>query len=83
MPRYQEGSIRQIKRAEGMTWVLRYYTTRADGKRVRFLFNGCAYGATLLIRSVLLRKPSFFGLFLEAQSDGRNGRLGLKYDLPQ
>ena len=34
MPRYQEGSIRQIKRAEGMTWVLRYYTTRADGKRV-------------------------------------------------
>ena len=34
MPRYQEGSIRQIKRAEGMTWVLRYYATRADGKRV-------------------------------------------------
>jgi len=34
MPRYQEGSIRQVKRAEGMTWVLRYYTTRADGKRV-------------------------------------------------
>ena len=34
MPRYQEGSIRQIQRAEGMTWVLRYYTTRPDGKRV-------------------------------------------------
>src|SRR5215510_10407390 len=34
MPRYQEGSIRQIERADGMTWVLRYYTTRADGKRV-------------------------------------------------
>ena len=34
MPRYQEGSIRQIKRAAGMTWVLRYYATRSDGKRV-------------------------------------------------
>ena len=34
MPRYQEGSIRQIERADGMTWALRYYTTRADGKRV-------------------------------------------------
>ena len=37
MPRYQEGSIRQVKRAEGMTWVLRYYTTRADGKRVEHM----------------------------------------------
>lgn len=37
MPRYQEGSIRQIRRAEGMTWVLRYYTTRADGKRVEHM----------------------------------------------
>jgi hypothetical protein len=34
MPRYQQGSIRQIRRAEGMTWVLRYCKTRADGKRV-------------------------------------------------
>ena len=34
MSRYQEGSIRPIRRAEGMTWVLRYYKTRADGKRV-------------------------------------------------
>ena len=37
MPRYQEGSIRQIRRADGMTWVLRYYTTRADGKRVEHM----------------------------------------------
>ena len=37
MPRYQEGSIRQIKRADGMTRVLRYYTTRADGKRVEHI----------------------------------------------
>src|SRR5229473_1536087 len=37
MPRYQQGSIRQIKRADGMTWVLRYYTTRADGKRVEHM----------------------------------------------
>ena len=35
MPRYQQGSVfRQIRRAEGMTWILRYYKTRADGKRV-------------------------------------------------
>ena len=34
MPRYQQGSIRPIRRAEGMTWVLRYYKTRADGTRV-------------------------------------------------
>jgi len=34
MPRYQEGSIRQIECADGMTRVLRYYATRADGKRV-------------------------------------------------
>src|SRR6202034_3644125 len=37
MPRYQEGSIRQIRRADGMTWVLRYYTTRADGKGVEHI----------------------------------------------
>ncbi len=34
MPRYQIGSIRKEKRAEGLTWVLRYYATRSDGKRV-------------------------------------------------
>jgi hypothetical protein len=34
MPRYQVGSVRKEKRAEGLTWVLRYYATRADGKRV-------------------------------------------------
>ena len=34
MPRYQKGSIRQIKRADGMTWILRHYIRRADGKRV-------------------------------------------------
>src|SRR5207244_12866488 len=34
MPRYQVGSVRKIKRAEGLTWVLRYYATRSDGKRV-------------------------------------------------
>ena len=34
MPRYQQGSLRQEKRAEGLTWVLRYYATRHDGKRV-------------------------------------------------
>ena len=34
MPRYQIGSIRKEKRAEGLTWVLRYYVTRSDGKRV-------------------------------------------------
>lgn len=39
MPRYQEGSIRQIRRADGMTWVLRYYTTRADGKRVEHMIT--------------------------------------------
>src|SRR5438309_7714379 len=39
MPRYQQGSIRQIKRAEGMAWVLRYYTTRTDGKRVEHMVS--------------------------------------------
>ena len=34
MPRYQIGSVRKEKRAEGLTWVLRYYATRSDGKRV-------------------------------------------------
>jgi len=34
MPRYQIGSLRKIMRAEGPTWVLRYYATRSDGKRV-------------------------------------------------
>ena len=34
MPRYQIGSLRKIMRAEGLTWVLRYYATRSDGKRV-------------------------------------------------
>ena len=34
MPRYQVGSLRKIMRAEGLTWVLRYYATRSDGKRV-------------------------------------------------
>jgi Phage integrase family len=34
MPRYQIGSIRKEERAEGPTWVLRYYATRSDGKRV-------------------------------------------------
>jgi len=34
MPRYQLGSVRKEKRAEGLTWVLRYYATRSDGKRV-------------------------------------------------
>src|SRR5258708_39957056 len=34
MPRYQIGSIRKEKRTEGLTWVLRYYATRLDGKRV-------------------------------------------------
>lgn len=34
MPRYQAGSIRKQKRAGGLTWVLRYRVTRADGKRV-------------------------------------------------
>ena len=34
MPRYQIGSIRNEKRAEGLTWVVRYYATRSDGKRV-------------------------------------------------
>ena len=34
MPRYQIGSIRRRRRAEGLTWVLRYYATRSDGKRV-------------------------------------------------
>ena len=31
MPRYQIGSIRKGERAEGLTWVLRYYATRSDG----------------------------------------------------
>jgi integrase len=34
MPRYQNGSPRIEDRAGGLTWVLRYYATRADGKRV-------------------------------------------------
>ena len=34
MPRYQLGSLRKEMRAHGPTWVLRYYATRADGKRV-------------------------------------------------
>lgn len=34
MPRYQVGSLRKIMRTEGLTWVLRYYATRSDGKRV-------------------------------------------------
>jgi len=34
MPRYQSGSLRKESRADGQTWVLRYYVTRADGKRV-------------------------------------------------
>ena len=34
MPRYQIGSLRKIMRAEGLTWVLCYYATRSDGKRV-------------------------------------------------
>ena len=34
MPRYQIGSLRKIMRAEGPMWVLRYYATRSDGKRV-------------------------------------------------
>jgi integrase len=34
MPRYQLGSVRKENRADGLTWVLRYYATRSDGKRV-------------------------------------------------
>jgi integrase len=34
MPRYQLGSIRKENRTDGLTWVLRYYATRSDGKRV-------------------------------------------------
>lgn len=34
MPRYQLGSLRKEDRADGLTWVLRYYATRSDGKRV-------------------------------------------------
>ncbi len=34
MPRYQLGSIRKESRADGLMWVLRYYATRSDGKRV-------------------------------------------------
>jgi len=34
MPRYQIGSLRKIMRADDLTWVLRYYATRSDGKRV-------------------------------------------------
>jgi hypothetical protein len=33
--RFQKGSLKQVHRAEGKTWVLRYLTTRPqDGKRV-------------------------------------------------
>jgi len=34
MPRSQQGSPRIEDRADGLTWVLRYYATRSDGKRV-------------------------------------------------
>ena len=33
--RFQKGSLKQVQRAEGKTWVLRYLVTRPqDGKRV-------------------------------------------------
>lgn len=63
--------------------VLEGRQARHDGKRVRFALNGCVYGALLLARCLRLGKPSFFSLFLEAQADGRRGKLGLKYQLPQ
>ena len=31
---YQRGSIRQIKKRAGLTWIIRYRVTRPDGKRV-------------------------------------------------
>jgi integrase len=31
---YQRGSLKQVKRKEGATWVLRYRTNTADGRRV-------------------------------------------------
>lgn len=34
MARYQNGSVRTEQRAEGLTWVFRFYVTRYDGKRV-------------------------------------------------
>lgn len=34
MARYQNGSVRVEQRAEGPTWVFRFYVTRCDGKRV-------------------------------------------------
>jgi integrase len=34
MARYQNGSVRVEQRANGPTWVFRYYVTRFDGKRV-------------------------------------------------
>jgi len=32
MPRYQLGSIRKENRADGLTWILRYYATRMENE---------------------------------------------------
>ena len=63
--------------------VLESRQARQDGKMLRFFLNECVYTAMVLIRSLRARKLGFARLFLEAQSDARHGRLGLKYQLPQ
>jgi len=63
--------------------VLESRQARLDGRKLRFFINGCVFGLFVLVRCVSLAKPGFFRLYLEAQSDGRRGKLGLKYQLPE
>jgi integrase len=69
---YQRGSLKQFKRKEGMTWVLRYRTITAEGRRVE---NGMTVG---LVRNFpkeqdAWREVDKLGLLVRINNDDNTG----------
>jgi hypothetical protein len=77
--RFQKGSLKQVQRAEGKTWVLRYLMTRPqDGKRVE--------GTPLVVglvrdyptKSSAKQRVSDLGLLEKINSPQQTGKLAFR-----
>src|ERR1039458_4074257 len=71
---YQRGSLKQVKRKNGLTWILRYRITKADGSRAE---NSETVGLVndFPKESDALREVDRLGILVRINADVQTGRI--------